>query len=967
MQIRQLQQEQNRRLSSEGAFAVAPGVDLLSPTSETVSESNAPIPPREEREVRSPDRPLEHFKIPKKSHDKPVEDNTMKGLRDLYPDEHLQDYGAHGIGDSERSRDGSLDSHSDYRRDDHDSRSDMPREGRGLRDNFNENAPDFRRDGPDFGPEGPGFRRHGSEEWTPAGDRRDADMRREVPPTLGRDEPHGFREGLDRGPDFKRRDGPPDFARDAPEFNRDGPRRDGPPDFRRDNPDFRRDGPDDLRRDGPPDARWDGPRDNQPGFRHDGPPRDGPGLRRDGPDDFRRDGPKRDDFRRDGPDDFRMDGPPHLRREGSPDFRRDGLPEMRREGPPDLRRDGPPDMRRDGPEFRRDGPDFRQDGPPDLRCDGPLDRRHDGPPEFRRDGPDFRRDGPDFRRDGPPNMRRDGPDDFRRDGPEEFNRDGPPEINRGRGRFHDRGRGRGGPDDFRDRDWDRRGRGRGNWRNDKRRMGSPHGFDEPRSPVKHTREPDVDNRTGLPPWKSEQGERPQDWRDDGPPRRDRFREDDRFFDDGPHPDEGFGRGNRFRPDFQRGRGGRGRGHFNEPRMMGSRGHNPGRGGRMLDGPRRHDFEPDVVPDIKPVDVNELNKYVDKFGDPRFRCFADMGPAVSEEVVIGRRNFEIKLGAPPRKIQWDQMCIEVFADPAKRGIVIDGQLLYKFGERVKDITIRGRKEKIFYLGRPVNIWIDGHLFEIRVDSPPKSIEFLGKPHKIQIDGRDMMILIDKNEKGKYGGEPRYVFIDEDRVELRFDPPPRTILIDGKLRELQLNTQQPCVNIDGVLHGIRFDGPPRDVYINGKLYQIFTDHAVKLRVGNRFHYVALGGPCHEIIIDGKWFELKFNEPPKEVVLGNNILMVRLPGPPPEVKILPPLNQGPMMVPTMAPLGPPRGPMMMGQTPRMPMAGAPAVTMPMIPPQMPVVSVHAPNAPMVPISTTGIIPGLGPALAGKAGGSL
>lgn len=382
---------------------------------------------------------------------------------------------------------------------------------------------------------------------------------------------------------------------------------------------------------------------------------------------------------------------------------------------------------------------------------------------------------------------------------------------------------------------------------------------------------------------------------------------------------------------------------------------------------------------------QVDSYIDKFGDPRFRCFADMGPVVSEEVVIGKKNFEIKLGAPPRKIAWGKDIITVSADPSKRGVVVDGQLIYKFGERVKDVTIGGRKEKLFYHGRPLSMWIDGQHYEVRVDAPPKALNINGKQHRVQIDGRDMMSLIDKEEKGRFGGEPRFVFIDEERMELRFDPPPRHILIDGNLCELKLNMQQPCVNIKGVFHGIRFDGPPRDIFVNGNLYQIFADHAVKLRVGHRFHYVALGGPCHELIVDGKWFEMKFSEPPKEVNVGNIVLMVQLPGAPPEVKILPEIAQEPRPIPpgmqgSMPPPGMPmqrpghvgfpgpRGPPNMPTRPGMPMPG-------MIPPGMrPMHPLPGPmplSGPMQPLPlnmppSTGaphggpsMVPGMGPAL--------
>ena len=330
-------------------------------------------------------------------------------------------------------------------------------------------------------------------------------------------------------------------------------------------------------------------------------------------------------------------------------------------------------------------------------------------------------------------------------------------------------------------------------------------------------------------------------------------------------------------------------------------------GPLMDGPRGPMMDGPHGPHPQGMNTSP-RKNQDE--DPRWTSYSDMGPEVSEEVVIGNKNYAIKLGDRPRVVKFSNESIEVYADAAKRGIVIDGNLMYKFGERVKEVELRGRTVRMFYHGKPVNLWIDGQNYEIRVDAPPRNIEINGNNHKIQIDGRDMMILIDKVEKGPYGGPPRFIFIDEDRMEIRFDPPPRHILIDGKLCELMLALKRPCVNIEGKLHGIRFDGPPREVVINNQVFMIHTDRAVKVRVDNKLHYICLGGPCHELIIDGKWYEMKFSEPPKEINVGNRILSVHLPGNPPEVKILPEISPMP------GPIGMPMGPGMMGPGPMRPM---------------------------------------------------
>ncbi|KAL4230869.1 hypothetical protein ACF0H5_011243 [Mactra antiquata] len=362
---------------------------------------------------------------------------------------------------------------------------------------------------------------------------------------------------------------------------------------------------------------------------------------------------------------------------------------------------------------------------------------------------------------------------------------------------------------------------------------------------------------------------------------------------------------------------------------------------MMDHSHRQEWQEGPRSD-EPRDFNLIDPFIDKFGDPRYRCFADVGPQVMEEVAIGKKNFEIKVGGPPRKIKWNNGMVEVFADPVKRGITIDKKLVYRFGEKVKDVIVRGTSHKFFYHGRPLDLWVEGQHYDVRVDAPPKNIIINGKNHKIKIDGRDMMILIDNEEKGRFGGEPRFIIVEDERMELRFEPPPRFILIDGNQCELKLNMQQPCVNIKGILHGIRFDGPPRDLIINEKLYQIYTDHAVKLRVGSRFYYVALGGPCHELIIDGKWYEVGFDSPPKEINIGKQVLMVQLPGPPPDVKILPEIAQEPRPLPP--------GIIMQGQRlPRMLGPGLPNVSGPSGPDMPP----YGPGPGMPP----DMRPGLGP----------
>ncbi|XP_069130811.1 pre-mRNA cleavage complex 2 protein Pcf11-like [Argopecten irradians] len=319
-------------------------------------------------------------------------------------------------------------------------------------------------------------------------------------------------------------------------------------------------------------------------------------------------------------------------------------------------------------------------------------------------------------------------------------------------------------------------------------------------------------------------------------------------------------------------------------------------------------------------------------DPRWRRIVGYNaPDENEEFVIDGRPYGIAVGQPARKIRVAGRLIEVFADPNERAIRVDGAIVYRFGDMVREVNIGRATLKMFYHGLPRNIWIDGIMRDLRVDAPPKIIVIKDKEHTIRIDGRDLMILVDNKEMGVFGGPPRYVFIDNNRCEFRFDPPPRKILIDGTMCELKLDRAVPCIVINNKKRGIRFDGPPREIIVDNVNYLVPVDDCVKIRVNNRPHYLAFGGPAHEVILDGKWFEVKFGGPAKEISLGNRVVYVRLEGPPPEVKILDEIIDEPEAVPMRHP-GPqapqhiqPGGPMMMPAGPMEPQPLMPGMMQP------------------------------------------
>lgn len=257
--------------------------------------------------------------------------------------------------------------------------------------------------------------------------------------------------------------------------------------------------------------------------------------------------------------------------------------------------------------------------------------------------------------------------------------------------------------------------------------------------------------------------------------------------------------------------------------------------------------------------------------------------VSGEVVVDHKPYEIIPNGKPRKIRLHGKMFEIHADARERAIFVNNTLCYRFGEVAKDVQVDGRWHRFHYHGQPKSIWVNQQSYEVRVDAPPRRIILDKEEHSLQIDGRDMMIFIDRIEQGVYGGPPRSIFVKNICYEIRFDPPPRQILIDCKPCELKLNCKIPFVVIDGKPHGIRFDGPPREIIIDDNSYLVPVDKPIKIRLGKRPHILAFGGPAHEVIIDGKWFEVRFDGPPVEVHLGNRSHTIMLKGASPNVKIL------------------------------------------------------------------------------------
>ncbi|OWF46603.1 uncharacterized protein LOC110455499 isoform X2 [Mizuhopecten yessoensis] len=438
------------------------------------------------------------------------------------------------------------------------------------------------------------------------------------------------------------------------------------------------------------------------------------------------------------------------------------------------------------------------------------------------------------------------------------------------------------------------------------RHGRDHGFDDRRRPPHNMDGPnrDFDNRLGPPRDYDRRREAPMDT---NRPPRDWQGPDDRLR-------AGPGRDHKrdWNYNENKGRGWHNPNHWKDDPAF----REDGPPGRYNDRPPRYNPDERGPPDGPHSMNGPYNDRGPQMGPPRQQPFIKQqqssdprwkrivgykGPEENEEFVIDGRPYGIAVGQPARKIRVAGRTIEVFADPNERAIRVDGVIVYRFGDMVRDVKLGRLNHKIFYHGLPRFIWIDGIMRELRVDAPPKILSIKDKEHTMRIDGRDLMILVDNKEMGVVGGPPRYVFIDNNRCEFRFDPPPRKILIDGTMSELKLDRAIPCVVINNKKRGIRFDGPPREIIVDNINYVVPVDDCVKIRINNRPHYLAFGGPAHEVILDGKWFEVKFGGPAKEISLGNRVIHVRLEGPPPEVKILNEIIEEPESAPTR--YGPPK----------------------------------------------------------------
>ncbi|KAK2163156.1 hypothetical protein LSH36_84g01011 [Paralvinella palmiformis] len=221
---------------------------------------------------------------------------------------------------------------------------------------------------------------------------------------------------------------------------------------------------------------------------------------------------------------------------------------------------------------------------------------------------------------------------------------------------------------------------------------------------------------------------------------------------------------------------------------------------------------------------------------------------------------------------------------ERKLYINNEEVYTVGELPRMYYFNNKHFEVSIFGPPQSIWLDSVQYQLHEDAPPEPISLGENVYHFQIDSQKNIVIADGHEICPAGGEPKKIQLNYVVHEIRFDPPPRQILLDGKLCELNLKAKFPYLVIDGKPCGVRFDGSPRQIIIDTVPYMVSLDKPRKARVlGPRPRLLAFGGPGHEVIIDDMWYEVKFGAPPKEIKVGARTVLIELRGMPPEVKVL------------------------------------------------------------------------------------
>ncbi|TGZ58879.1 hypothetical protein CRM22_009378 [Opisthorchis felineus] len=141
-----------------------------------------------------------------------------------------------------------------------------------------------------------------------------------------------------------------------------------------------------------------------------------------------------------------------------------------------------------------------------------------------------------------------------------------------------------------------------------------------------------------------------------------------------------------------------------------------------------------------------------------------------------------------------------------------------------------------------------------------------------------------------GFPDMVNIGVDPRMLSLVPhpkPPRRITIDGRQYSLLLDRVQPLIMVGDQVHAVRFRCEFATVLIDGRCFTIPGTGFTKVMVGWRPYQAYLGGPGHELVIDGRPHTIPLSSQLTYVTVGYHSVGVKFVGDlPRNVNVLPPI---------------------------------------------------------------------------------
>ncbi|CAH8624948.1 unnamed protein product [Dicrocoelium dendriticum] len=166
-----------------------------------------------------------------------------------------------------------------------------------------------------------------------------------------------------------------------------------------------------------------------------------------------------------------------------------------------------------------------------------------------------------------------------------------------------------------------------------------------------------------------------------------------------------------------------------------------------------------------------------------------------------------------------------------------------------------------------------LFTVPSHPPFRGPPISGPLWSVEIDGFPDMVNI--------GVDPRMLSL------VPHPKPPRRITIDGRRYSLLLDRVQPLIMVGDQVHAVRFRCEFATVLINGRCFTIPGTGFTKIMVGWRPYQAYLGGPGHELIIDGMPHTIPLGSQLTFITVGTHSVGVKFVGElPRNVNVLPPI---------------------------------------------------------------------------------